>query len=173
LSDELSNLTCVIFSVPSRASETNSSVPRLDTHECIRRFQAHQLSPSDEAWHKLVPLEAREVLDKQEIVRQSALFELIQAERNYVYDLELTQEVFVEPLIATSPIPQARIQGFVLEVFYNFKEILAYHRRMLDALFARQKEQHPLIQSVSDIILDCERSVFDLYEGQSNLAHHS
>lgn len=39
-------------------------------------------------------------------------------------------------------------------MFGNLKEILAHHQRMLGALFARQRDHHPLIQSVSDIILD-------------------
>jgi len=42
----------------------------------------------------------------------------------------------------------------VSEVFLNLDEILAHHRRMLRSLFARQRDQHPLVQSVADIILD-------------------
>jgi hypothetical protein len=29
------------------------------------------------------------------------------------------------------------------------------HERMLAGLFERQQEQHPIVQSVSDIILEC------------------
>ncbi len=43
---------------------------------------------------------------------------------------------------------------FVSEVFWNLNEILAHHQRMLRSLFARQRDQHPLVQSVADIILD-------------------
>jgi hypothetical protein len=43
---------------------------------------------------------------------------------------------------------------FVSEVFWNLNEILAHHKRMLRSLFARQRDQHPLVQSVADIILD-------------------
>ena len=43
---------------------------------------------------------------------------------------------------------------FVSEVFWNMKEILGHHRRMLGSLFSRQRDQHPLVQSVADIILD-------------------
>ncbi|KAI0752263.1 hypothetical protein BC629DRAFT_1297111 [Irpex lacteus] len=145
LSDELSNLS-------------------LDSEEGIRRFQNRQLDEKDEAWYKLVPPEAREVLEKKEVQRQSVLFEFIQSERDYVSDLELVQEVFVDPLLATSPIPQNRIQGFVSEVFYNLNQILAIHRRMLDALFERQREQHPLIQSVADIVLDTSLAFRSQYE---------
>lgn len=43
---------------------------------------------------------------------------------------------------------------FVSEVFWNMDEILAYHRHMLRSLFSRQRDQHPLVQSIADIILD-------------------
>jgi hypothetical protein len=42
----------------------------------------------------------------------------------------------------------------VSEVFWNLNEILAHHKRMLRYLFARQRDQHPIVQSVADIILD-------------------
>lgn len=96
------------------------------------------------------------MLDKKEVQRQSVLFEIIKSERDYVRDLELVQEVFVDPLVNTSPMAQDRVKGFVSEVFYNLDQILIHHRRMLDALFARQREQHPLMQSVADIVLDSE-----------------
>lgn len=47
-----------------------------------------------------------------------------------------------------------RGKTFVSEVFWNLNEILAHHQRMLRSLFSRQREQHPLVQSVADIILD-------------------
>lgn len=47
-----------------------------------------------------------------------------------------------------------RLKGFVKEVFYNFESIAAHHQRMLSSLFGRQREQHPLVQSVADIVLD-------------------
>jgi RHO1 GDP-GTP exchange protein 1/2 len=47
-------------------------------------------------------------------------------------------------------------EGFCKEVFWNLDEILRHHQRMLAALFNRQREQHPLIQSIADVILDSE-----------------
>ncbi len=43
---------------------------------------------------------------------------------------------------------------FVSEVFWNLNKILAHHRRMLRSLVSRQRDQHPLVQSVADIIFD-------------------
>lgn len=49
---------------------------------------------------------------------------------------------------------EPRLSAFINEVFGNLAEIVTYHQRLLAALFARQREQHPLIQSVADIFLD-------------------
>ncbi|KDQ59244.1 hypothetical protein JAAARDRAFT_192767 [Jaapia argillacea MUCL 33604] len=137
LSDELSNLN-------------------LASEDGLNLFQAKELPIRDDAWHRLVPPEALQALDKKEIQRQSIIFEIIQSERDYVFDMQLVKDVFIQPLIASNPpiLPKERMKGFVKEVFYNMDEILDFHRQMLGALFARQKDQHPLMQSVADIILD-------------------
>ncbi|KAI0833461.1 hypothetical protein BC628DRAFT_1308074 [Trametes gibbosa] len=135
LSSELSNLT-------------------LDSEEGLRRFQRGQLLDDDEEWYRLVPPEARVVLDPKEVQRQSILFEIIKSEKDYVADLQTVKEVFIEPIINTLTVPQHRVNGFISEVFFNIDQILAHHQRMLGALFERQREQHPLVQSLSDIILD-------------------
>ena len=51
------------------------------------------------------------VLDKTEVQRQSVLFEIIKSERDYVRDLELIQDVFVDPLLNTCPVPPGRTGG--------------------------------------------------------------
>ena len=50
--------------------------------------------------------------------------------------------------------PKDKGTKFVSEVFWNLNDILAHHQFMLGALFSRQRDQHPLVQSVADIILD-------------------
>lgn len=64
----------------------------LDSEEALRRFQTGELLDKDQAWHRLVPSEARESLGKKEVQRQSVLFELFKAEREYVSDLETVEE---------------------------------------------------------------------------------
>jgi RHO1 GDP-GTP exchange protein 1/2 len=51
------------------------------------------LPDRDEEWYKLVPPEAREALGDREVQRQSVLFEVFKAERDYVSDMELVEEV--------------------------------------------------------------------------------
>lgn len=63
----------------------------------------------------------------------------------------------MEPIVNTLAVPQQRVKGFIQEVFFNLDKILAHHKRMLGSLFERQRDQHPLIQSLSDIILDSKR----------------
>ncbi len=61
--------------------------------------------------------------------------------------------MFIEPLRESNAI-LTDVDDFIYDVFANLSEILGYHQRMLDALFQRQREQHPLIQSVADVILE-------------------
>lgn len=128
----------------------------LHSEEGLRRFQAGRLAEKDEEWHRLVPAEAREALGKKEVERQSVLFELFKSERDYVEDLKLVTEVFIEPLQFANPpvIAPDKLRSFIYEVFYNLGPITVHHEHMLAALFERQLDQHPLVQSVTDIILE-------------------
>ncbi|OAX43158.1 hypothetical protein K503DRAFT_732249 [Rhizopogon vinicolor AM-OR11-026] len=128
----------------------------LQSEEGLRRFQAGQLPDKDEEWHRLVPPEAQEALGKKEVERQSVLFEVFKSERDYVEDLKLVTQVFIEPLQFANPpvIAPERLRPFIQEVFWNLDSISVHHEHMLGALFDRQLDQHPLIQSVTDIVLE-------------------
>ncbi|KAE9407826.1 hypothetical protein BT96DRAFT_914477 [Gymnopus androsaceus JB14] len=138
--------------------------------EGLARFQSAQLPDNDQEWHRLVPPEAIEALGKTEVQRQSVIFEVFKAERDYVADLQAVQDVYITPLVNAQPpvIQQNRLQGYISEVFGNFSQILGHHQRMLGALFSRQREQHPLVQSIADIVLDTTlksdfRSAYETY----------
>ncbi|KAF7327861.1 hypothetical protein MKEN_00366000 [Mycena kentingensis (nom. inval.)] len=128
----------------------------LQSGEGLRRFQSGQLSDRDEEWHKLVPPETLNALGKRGVQRQSVIFEVFKAEREYVSDLQAIGEVFIDALRTASPpiIRESLLNKFITEVFGNLDQIAAHHQSMLGALFARQREQHPVVQSISDIILD-------------------
>ena len=66
--------------------------------------------------------------------------------------------MFINGLLTTDPpvISLENLESFVSEVFCNIDAIASHHDRMLGALFSRQREQHPLVQSVTDIILDSQ-----------------
>jgi alkylated DNA nucleotide flippase Atl1 len=63
--------------------------------ENLYKFQAGQLSEQEEEWHRLVSTEARESLPKQEVQRQSVLFEVIKSEKEYVSDIIILKEVSI------------------------------------------------------------------------------
>ncbi|KAH8118065.1 hypothetical protein DFH11DRAFT_1808798 [Phellopilus nigrolimitatus] len=138
----------------------------LDSDEGLRRFQAGELPSSEEEWHRLVPETAREALGEREVQRQSILFEIFKSERDYVSDLEAVIDVFIEPLRAEKVIgdSEQKTDEFVQHVFWNLSEVLSFHQRMLGSLFARQRDQHPLVQSVSDTILETALQFQPAYE---------
>jgi RHO1 GDP-GTP exchange protein 1/2 len=53
-------------------------------------------------------VEAQEVLDKQEVQRQSVLFEVFKSEKDYVFDLDLIHEVILLTLLAAVKLTKAR-----------------------------------------------------------------
>ncbi|KAF8206488.1 hypothetical protein K438DRAFT_1817292 [Mycena galopus ATCC 62051] len=151
--------------------ELSADISNLSLHsDGLRLFQTGELSDRDEEWYKLVPPETRDVLGKREVQRQSVIFEVFKAEREYVFDLEAVREVYIERLLSASPpiIRETFLHKFIAEVFGNLDQVVAHHQRMLGALFARQREQHPLVSSISDIILETAlmedfRSSYEVY----------
>ncbi|KAJ3523924.1 hypothetical protein NM688_g8645 [Phlebia brevispora] len=136
----------------------------LQSAEGLRRFQAGELDPADEEWYRLVPQEVPKAWPKQDVLRQCAIFEIIKSEKEYVEDMKVAREVFKDALVNVAPIHQTRLKGFVEEVFYNMDDILAHHQRLLDNLYARQTEQHPIVVTIADIILDAILSFRSDYE---------
>ncbi|KAF5377347.1 hypothetical protein D9757_007993 [Collybiopsis confluens] len=140
----------------------------LTSEDGLLYFQSGELPENDQEWHRLVPPEAIEALGKTEVQRQSVLFEVLKSERAYVADLKAVQDVYITPLMQSQPpiIHPNRLHGFIAEVFGNFSQILSHHQRMLGSLFERQREQHPLLQSIADIILD---GMYHLFAAQSRM----
>lgn len=67
--------------------------------DLLSRFQNGKLDDQDQEWHMLVSTEAQVALGKQEVRRQSIMFEIIKGERDYVADLELVQTVCKAPIL--------------------------------------------------------------------------
>jgi hypothetical protein len=68
----------------------------------------------------------------------------------------LIQQLYITPLRTADPpvIGRDRLDRWIAEVFGNYKEILAVHRNLLHRLTKRQRDQHPVIGSVTDLIFD-------------------
>lgn len=60
-------------------------------------------------------------------------------------------------------IPRERLSQFIEEAFYNFAEIHKHHRRLLDRLHEIQREEHPVIHSITAAIFDAALNWRDAY----------
>src|SRR6266540_6587007 len=90
----LSDLSYVPLATDHSFPHIHAPLRSLQSEEGLRRFQAGQLPETDQEWHRLLPQEARDALGTQEVQRQSAIFEIIKSEREYVADLEVVEQVF-------------------------------------------------------------------------------
>lgn len=73
--------------------------------------------------------------------------------------------MFVQPLRAAEPsiIPRDRLSVFITDVFHNFGAIHLQNRKLLDRLHAIQREEHPVINSVTAAIFDAALNWRDEY----------
>ena len=64
--------------------------------------------------------------------------------------------MYVQPLRAAEPsiIPRDRLSAFITDVYHNFGALHLQHRKLLDCLHAIQRDEHPVINSVSAAIFD-------------------
>lgn len=72
-------------------------------------------------------------------------------------------QVFIDGMRQASPPiihPPGGLDDFLNEVFGNMDRILSHHQRMLDSLFDLQREQHPILLSVGDLVLDSMSLIF-------------
>ena len=73
--------------------------------------------------------------------------------------------MYVSPLREMDPpiIPRDRLEQFISEVFHNYAELHAHHRRMLDKLHEIQRDEHPVIRSVTAAIYDAVLNFREAY----------
>ncbi|GJJ11168.1 hypothetical protein Clacol_005400 [Clathrus columnatus] len=147
--------------------EAIQAIRKLSGVAHVRTFQTAMLrGPTAKLeWHDLVSSEIRESMTKQEVTKQSQIFELIKGEMEYVKDLQSLDTIFIQPLRKANPpiIPRERLPQFIEDVFYNFGEILKHHKRMLEKLHEIQLEEHPVIHSVTATIFDAALNWRDAY----------
>ncbi|KAF9149587.1 RHO1 GDP-GTP exchange protein 2 [Linnemannia schmuckeri] len=126
-------------SISSMLGRTNSDMSTVSTTQ--EKVWANSVSPSVVA-----------AASKKERNRQEAIFEVIHTEANYIRDLELLQEIFINPLMAGNIVSPDKLEALIEDVFLNFKEILELNKLLLADLRARQ-EQQPLVESIGDVFL--------------------
>ncbi|KAF9974865.1 RHO1 GDP-GTP exchange protein 2 [Actinomortierella ambigua] len=109
-------------------------------------------SSQEKVWANSVPASVVEAASKQERNRQEAIFEVIQTEANYCRDLELLDEIFINPLRAGGIVDPSKVESLIEDVFMNYQEIRRLNKNLLAALRERQAEQ-PLVEAIGDVLL--------------------
>ncbi|EJD07469.1 Dbl domain-containing protein [Fomitiporia mediterranea MF3/22] len=113
----------------------------------------------------LVPEEAKNAMSKQEMKRQAIIFELIQGEMMYVKDLESIGTMYVQPLKNADPpiIPHDRLSSFLHDAYHNYAELYHLHRQLLNKLHEIQRDEHPVIRTITAPVLDAALNFRDAY----------
>ncbi|KAF4610695.1 hypothetical protein D9613_007108 [Agrocybe pediades] len=147
--------------------ESITAIRNLQNDAQLRTFQSAmgKGSTGKWQWHDLVSVETRSKFTKEECRRQSLIFELIKTEMDYVRDLENIETMYVRPLRNAEPpiIPPNRLDQFISDVFHNYNELYAHHRRLVDMLHEIQREEHPRIRSITAAIIDAALNFREAY----------
>jgi hypothetical protein len=74
-------------------------------------------------------------------------------------------QMYVRPLRMMDPpiIPRERLESFIQDVYHNFAELHAHHRKLLDQLHEIQREEHPVIRSITAPLFDAALNFRDSY----------
>lgn len=74
-------------------------------------------------------------------------------------------QMYVQPLKAAEPpiVPHERLQSFLNDAYHNYLELLHLHRKLLERLHEVQRDEHPVIRSVTAPILDAALNWHDAY----------
>ncbi|KAJ7173704.1 CNH domain-containing protein [Mycena filopes] len=147
--------------------EAVGAIKNLQSVAQLRTFQTAmgKGTPGKWEWHDLVAPEVRKAMPKEEQKRQSIIFELIKGEMAYVKDLENIQNMYILPLRAARPPIMApeRLEQFITDVFHNFADLHAHHLKLVDKFHEIQREQHPVIRSVTAAMFDAALNFRDVY----------
>ncbi|RDB18445.1 Rho1 guanine nucleotide exchange factor 1 [Hypsizygus marmoreus] len=147
--------------------EAIESIKKLQSVAQLRTFQSAmgRGAAGKWEWHDLVSPEIRAGLSKKEAKRQSILFELIKGEMAYVKHLENIENMYIIPLRTLEPpiIPRDRLEQFIQDVFHNFGELYEHHQKLVDKLQEIQREEHPVISTVTAALLDAALNFREAY----------
>ena len=73
--------------------------------------------------------------------------------------------MYVQPLREMDPpiISRERLPQFINDVFHNFAELHAHHRKMLNTFHEIQREEHPTIRSITAAVYDAVLNFREAY----------
>jgi hypothetical protein len=73
--------------------------------------------------------------------------------------------MYITPLRKAEPpiIPRDRLDQFIEDVYHNYAELYAHHKKLVDALHEIQRDQHPHIRSITAALFDAALHFRDAY----------
>jgi hypothetical protein len=93
--------------------------------------------------------------------RQEVIFELIKTEKEYVEDLELIQQLYMQKLRYSNILEEENRESFISRAFINIPEIYTVNSNFYRLLHLRQQKE-PIISRIGDIFLACIKD-FECY----------
>eukprot|EP00732_Lithocolla_globosa_P000540 Lithocolla_globosa_v1_NODE_175_length_5452_cov_75.708094.p1 type:complete len:929 gc:universal NODE_175_length_5452_cov_75.708094:749-3535(+) len=110
-------------------------------------------------WYEYVSQEIYDQTDKAERKRQEVMYEIVETERQYLADLNLLVQFFMNPI--NSGEIQILTPNFYNIVFFGVKDTINNNMKLLEDLFARQRES-PRMEGLGDIFSK-HMDIFDNY----------
>ncbi|OMJ13284.1 Rho1 guanine nucleotide exchange factor 2 [Smittium culicis] len=121
-------------------------------------------------WAYSVPQEVVSSLTPEQIGWQESIYETIGTESDYVHDLKLIDQIYINPLKSSNIIPQNRFDSFTAKLFLNYKQLIEINSRLLEELEARQSlSPNGIISGVGDIFYNWSKNLDPFIYYSSNV----
>ncbi|OMJ10193.1 Rho1 guanine nucleotide exchange factor 2 [Smittium culicis] len=121
-------------------------------------------------WAYSVPQEVVSSLTPEQIGWQESIYETIGTESDYVHDLKLIDQIYINPLKSSNIIPQNRFDSFTAKLFLNYKQLIKINAKLLEELEARQSlSPNGIISGVGDIFYNWSKNLDPFIYYSSNV----
>lgn len=82
-------------------------------------------------------------------------------EVQYLHDLDLVESVFIKALreLRIPLLPPNNLENFINDICGNIFELRNIHQRLLEVLYARQREEGPIIKRIGDLYLEAAEKI--------------
>ncbi|PKI84592.1 Rho guanine nucleotide exchange factor [Malassezia vespertilionis] len=153
--------TCAQMHAPGTTcySSTCANAGRGFQHNAVPFDATSEEAPSGaESWVETVPAEIVATIPTAQVSRQNAMHEFIQKETSFLHDLELLEKFATQlrELCATpmAPLSIHTLDAFLADVFGNYSALTNHISAFIDRLHERQREEYPMVDTISDILVD-------------------
>ncbi|KAI8824483.1 CNH domain-containing protein [Fimicolochytrium jonesii] len=148
---------CYSIACPGRLEQQSRLLKQATSRSNLERSPSRtsfgdQEKQAELLWSTTVPQDIVDAVSSAERKRQEIIYEAIQTEKEFVGDLELIENVFIQPLRKKLIIPAERLESFISSVFLNISELHEINSQLLQKLLERQKANH-IVDKIGDIFL--------------------